>query len=741
MPRAPKGGIQLVAISSNIPGSVPAGMSRDFSRMTIMASPEIPDALVSNDPAAVAFVKGGKRKRLSKACDACHKSKRRCDGTAPCSNCFFASKECTYTDSSGRPVPAPRTTSNQDRAIPARISTAYASTSAAAASPESTAGVRRHAELDSASAKRVKPETSPSMSSATSSSPSADSGHDSPLSSLDPVTQLQLIELFFAHCNPHRLIIHKPSFSASLTHERVPQYLIMAVCALAAPWCKDITNAAPMPRLAGVPFFQEALNLMFDASGRLLSEPTLATAQALCLLEMHEIAASHSWTKHYRYFDLALQVLEDALEVQKADSQTPHADLSPIEARQYNIERECTRRCFWLVQAMEWVNGIYTYRQMRPRSAELTRVLPLPLDENSFELGRTQPAEYLHLPAPRSKMASQFGHVCRVLSIYYTFETISATKPVEARPPALAACREAVQAWVTSLPDELRFSPETLEKQIEMFATGANTGAWCYLFIHTLHPCLHLELTDAEGRLHEEPLGWLRDQLDLIFKATGARAKNTILSACTIWTYSKYFADDPLVQQWDDQFETMWGFRVTVVADQWRKTQNEQQAQIGRTYPVEGVSQSHGSPAFQSASQSSSPTSQHAPTVRSPLSSVRSSPRDRPSSVVDLRAAARQQAHHPASPPQHQQQHFERGDTSTPRGLQPQQSLPSLKASGLLDNWRPPTEAFTQAVQISGPAGGGHGLLPSPHALGQPPAGGGTSGMGGWPRRDGQSPI
>lgn len=41
---------------------------------------------------------------------------------------------------------------------------------------------------------------------------------------------------------------------------------------------------------------------MFDASGRLLSEPSLATAQALCLLEMHEVAASHSWTKHYRYF-------------------------------------------------------------------------------------------------------------------------------------------------------------------------------------------------------------------------------------------------------------------------------------------------------------------------------------------------------------------------------------------------------------------------------------------------------
>lgn len=42
--------------------------------------------------------------------------------------------------------------------------------------------------------------------------------------------------------------------------------------------------------------------MMFDASGRLLAEPTLATAQCLVLLELHEIAASHSWTKRYRYF-------------------------------------------------------------------------------------------------------------------------------------------------------------------------------------------------------------------------------------------------------------------------------------------------------------------------------------------------------------------------------------------------------------------------------------------------------
>lgn len=65
---------------------------------------------------------------------------------------------------------------------------------------------------------------------------------------------------------------------------------------------KSLGARAPIPRLAGVPFFQEAIAMMFDASGRMLAEPTLATAQCLVLLELHEVAASHSWAKRYKYF-------------------------------------------------------------------------------------------------------------------------------------------------------------------------------------------------------------------------------------------------------------------------------------------------------------------------------------------------------------------------------------------------------------------------------------------------------
>lgn len=53
--------------------------------------------------------------------------------------------------------------------------------------------------------------------------------------------------------------------------------------------------------------------------------------------------------------------------------------------------------------------------------------------------------------------------------------------------------------WLTSLPEHLRFSEDNLEKQISMFETSSNTGAWCYCFMHTLHPCYVLDLTEVSA--------------------------------------------------------------------------------------------------------------------------------------------------------------------------------------------------------------------------------------------------
>ncbi|KAI0072684.1 hypothetical protein K474DRAFT_1775273 [Panus rudis PR-1116 ss-1] len=734
--RRPTDEIRLVSNSS---GAAMPGGPVEMTQMTLLSSSELPGAapVSSNDAAGVAFVKhpGGKRKRLSKACDACHKSKRRCDGTAPCSNCYFASKDCTYTDSSGRPVPAPRNAHPSlgvDQPVRDSIPKSNA-THTAYRVPVNTAGrpnppvdvtaskgTRRIAEPVDNTVKRPRPEALGVNTSSTSplgSTSSIESPKSSPLSTLlDPATTHELVNLFFTHCNPSSLIIHKPSFSSDLAHEQVPAYLVLAICANAAPHSKEVSAKAEMPRLAGVPFFQEAVSIMFDASFRLCVEPNVHTAQALCLLEMHEVAASHAWTKHYRYFDLALRILEESLDVAAPDNATSSP---PGPSRAYHIERESIRRCFWLVQLMSWINGIYTFRPMRPRSVELMRQVRLPCDETSFELAvSSQVQEYMHTPGPRTKYASQFGHLCRVLSMYQTFESALATKQGPDITLAALEARRALDIWVHSLPDHLRFTEENLEKQISMFETPSNTGAWCFCFMHVLHPCLVLSLLDfrrqAEGKSNDEDtVDWVRNQLKLIFSAVGHRAKNTILSACALWSYSKYQPHDPQLQKWDDDFEKIWGFRVVVVANQWREIQARQRSQIGRSYPVDSISKRDSPPAFAVASDASSASSSTNSSPREPDAQYTFAQAESRSVVVADNTSNMQQTHG-------QGQQITRGYSPTSQGVLEKDlaaarammgdghhptSLPSLRTMGIMPHdamnksWNPPTEAL-QTVSL-----------------------------------------
>jgi hypothetical protein len=98
--------------------------------------------------------------------------------------------------------------------------------------------------------------------------------------------------VFFAHCHPQRLIIHRPSFDESLRRGGVPQYLLLAILALASTHSRHPSVRTHPPRHAGRGFARDALAMMFDAEGRLACESSLATAQALCLLEMHRYVSS-----------------------------------------------------------------------------------------------------------------------------------------------------------------------------------------------------------------------------------------------------------------------------------------------------------------------------------------------------------------------------------------------------------------------------------------------------------------
>jgi hypothetical protein len=120
--------------------------------------------------------------------------------------------------------------------------------------------------------------------------------------SLSQETMTFIRTVFFTHCHPARIIIHKPTFSTNLSHNCLPTYLLHAVCALAAPLSRQPRLRTSPSRVAGKLFAQEAISLMFDGAGRLKCERNLETAQALCILQFHEIMTKDKdmhWSASY----------------------------------------------------------------------------------------------------------------------------------------------------------------------------------------------------------------------------------------------------------------------------------------------------------------------------------------------------------------------------------------------------------------------------------------------------------
>ena len=104
--------------------------------------------------------------------------------------------------------------------------------------------------------------------------------------------------VFFTYRQPQRMIIHQARFLADLSRNAVPPYLLLAVCAVAAPLSKQPKLKTSPSRYAGERFAQEAIALMYK-DRNLNCEPNLATAQALCLLQLHDRMGKSLWNGPY----------------------------------------------------------------------------------------------------------------------------------------------------------------------------------------------------------------------------------------------------------------------------------------------------------------------------------------------------------------------------------------------------------------------------------------------------------
>jgi hypothetical protein len=136
-----------------------------------------------------------------------------------------------------------------------------------------------------------------------------------------------------------------------------------------------------------------------------------------------------------RIAELALSILKEDLHIQDEHSHSS----TPTVAFVPDISRECARRAFWYIRLMHLTTFAYFEIPAPPITMDLN--LPLPVDEASFEFGtfnsplgsfhhppssrcdqclmfERYPVEYLHLPAPRTQYASEYGHLLRIASVH-----------------------------------------------------------------------------------------------------------------------------------------------------------------------------------------------------------------------------------------------------------------------------------------------------------------------------------
>lgn len=145
----------------------------------------------------------------------------------------------------------------------------------------------------------------------------------------------------------------------------------------------------------------------------------------------------------------------------------------------------------------------------------------------------------------------------------------------------------------------------------------------------------------------------------------------------------------------------MWGFKVAVVAQQWRDCQKHQRGQltIGPSPPQ------HDMPHVPAHAGGTLPPAS-GPPVSAPVAYHHSVRRDDPSGQSQAPYSHPQisesdrSAHTYAQGARNQLQH---APASQPRdaNANPSRNLPSLKASGLLDSWKPPSDTFASSLSIS----------------------------------------
>ncbi|KZT59497.1 hypothetical protein CALCODRAFT_516098 [Calocera cornea HHB12733] len=531
-----------------------------------------------------------KRKRLSKACDACHKSKRRCDGRSPCANCEFATKTCVYTDSLGRTVAAPHARSEDlvsllfpRPAPPTQPQTPLrtapypqygmngARPPASSVYSRPSGGLPTSVLVDNPQALQEEypwakvEELVKSLKDVVPNSKVP----------VDPTIKLELTNIFFTKCTPFNLMIHKPTFLSLLTSGSLPNYILLSVMALAAPFSSHpaLRIMSPnRPWQQGEIFAEAARRVLLDRTGNIQLDYTLEVAQALVLLHVHEISMRRSSSANGRCMTMALDILL-RFETHRLDAPGGMGESTdPTKS----LPSESYRRTFWLIYFVESLCSTFTERPLSFKEGEFA--VRLPMKDSRFEIfaDAEAPTEFLRPSGQPATEPGAFGYLVRVTSIYtriYSLIIESENAGMLGNPEArrrlttqLEECERSLTDWQMKLPLRLRFNEANLRMHIHMYHVAGGFG-WAFAYMHALSECSMLAIYEV---FDQPPMTRSKQavaNLMIILDWLEPKGRSNIATAWVLMALFQHYdrarmEPDARVQEWCQEFEAQYGVKM-----------------------------------------------------------------------------------------------------------------------------------------------------------------------------------
>ncbi|KAJ3543343.1 hypothetical protein NM208_g3627 [Fusarium decemcellulare] len=285
-----------------------------------------------------------------------------------------------------------------------------------------------------------------------------------------------LVGLYFDQFHYTFPVLYKPHFMESYrrlytirketTRDRGFLSVFFAVCACASSL---IVSDGNLSTFSGIEFYEKALLLHFSTTGQANIERT----QSLALMSMC-CSGWNTLSSSWHFAGQAVRAAQDlGMHMSKLTSASDDPDKGSGTA---SIEAEISRRIWWSVYCLDRVTSICLGRPMAANDSDCCCALPLPVADEELEAASSQPVIFDERPTSALPLSGflAFARLCQIFGRIQSLQAPSqiaslGTTEGQRRMAKLAKrIEEALEHWLTSLPDDIRFSANNLDRGLNL---------------------------------------------------------------------------------------------------------------------------------------------------------------------------------------------------------------------------------------------------------------------------------